>query len=321
MVSSNLIDEKEAKSAVIIDLYKCGALHTMNLSALLNSQKVILLDGAMGTQLDKRGLMSRGRNNLDAPEAVLEIHQEYARCGCDCLTTNTLTMNRIYIETHNVDVDVREVNRAGAELARQATVKNQYVLGDISSTGQLLESYGTYTESQFYDAFKEQAEILCEAGVDGFIIETMFDLREGLCALAACKDNFSLPVIVSIAFATEAKGARTIMGNSAEECAKKIADAGADCLGSNCGDINPTQMAVVVSLLKSATRLPILTQPNAGKPKLIDDKTVFEMTPSDFTTGIKECLNAGAKLIGGCCGTSPEHIRAVGEVLDKRLEI
>ncbi len=106
--------------------------------------------------------MSRGRNNLDAPEAVLQIHQEYARCGCDAITTNTLTMNRIYIETHNVGVCVREVNRAGVELARQAAGKHQYVLGDISSTGQLLEPYGTYKESQFYDAFKEQAEILAE---------------------------------------------------------------------------------------------------------------------------------------------------------------
>ena len=139
----------------------------MDLSTFLNNQEIILLDGAMGTQLDKRGLMARGSNNLDAPDAVLEIHQEYAKCGCHALTTNTLTMNRVFIETHNVGVGVREVNRAGAELARQAAGDGQYVLGDISSTGQLLEPYGTYKESQFYDAFKEQAEVLGEAGVDG----------------------------------------------------------------------------------------------------------------------------------------------------------
>ena len=291
----------------------------MNLSAALNnSQKIILLDGAMGTQLDKRGLMSRGQNNLDAPEAVLEIHREYARCGCDCLTTNTLTMNRIYIETHDVGVDVQDVNRAGAELARQVVNANQYVLADISSTGQLLEPYGTYTESQFYDAFREQADILAEAEVDGFIIETMFDLREAMCALAACKDNFPLPVIVSIAFATEGKGARTIMGDSAEECATKITDAGADVIGANCGDIDPAQMSVVVSLLKSTTTLPILAQPNAGKPKLVGDRTVFEMAPSPFAAGIDKCLSAGARLVGGCCGTTPEHIRAIADVLDKK---
>ncbi|MHC4259867.1 MAG: homocysteine S-methyltransferase family protein [Planctomycetota bacterium] len=180
----------------------------MDFAALLKNQEIILLDGAIGTELDKRGLMSGGRNNLDAPEAVLEIHREYAQCGCHALTTNTLTMNRIYIETHNVGVEVRDVNRAGAELARQAAGRNQYVLGDISSTGQMLEPYGDYRESQFQEVFKEQAQALAEAGVDGFVIETMFDLREALCALRACKDNFSLPVIVSIAFTTEEKGGK-----------------------------------------------------------------------------------------------------------------
>ena len=290
----------------------------MNLSVFLESQKKIVLDGSMGTQLDKRGLMSRGRNNLDCPEAVLQIHREYAECDCHALTTNTLTMNRIYIETHNVGVDVREVNRAGVELARQAAGNNQYVLGNISSTGQLLEPYGSYKESQFYDTFKEQAQVLAEAGVDGFIIETIFDLREALCAVRACKENFSLPVIASIAFATETKGGRTIMGNSAEDCSKSLADAGADVIGANCGDLDPTQMAVVVSILKSATNKPILAQPNAGKPRLVDDQTIFEMAPADFAAGISECLHAGASLVGGCCGTTPEHIRAVAEMLDER---
>lgn len=290
----------------------------MNLPTFLNNQKIILLDGAMGTELDKRGLMSRGRNNLDAPDVVLEIHRAYALCGCHALTTNTLTMNRIYIETHNVGVDVREVNRAGAKLAREAAENNQFVLGDISSTGQLLEPYGTYKETQFYDAFKEQAETLGEAGVDGFIIETMFDLREALCALRACKDQFSLPVIVSIAFQTEAKGGRTMMGNSAEECARKLMDAGADVVGANCGALDPEQMAKVVSLLRSATRLPIISQPNAGKPKLIGDRTVFEMSPGLFAKGILECRQSGAQLVGGCCGTTPEHIRTVAGVLDHK---
>ena len=290
----------------------------MNLSTFLENQEIILLDGAMGTQLDKRGLMSRGRNNLDAPEAVLEIHRGYAQCGCHALTTNTLTMNRIYIETHNVGVDVRDVNRAGAELARRAAEDHRYVLGDISSTGQLLEPYGTYEESQFYDAFKEQAENLAEAGVDGFIIETMFDLREAMCALRACKDNFSLPVIVSIAFATEAKGGRTIMGNSAEDCAKSLTEAGADVIGANCGELDPSQMSEVVSLLRSATTLPVLAQPNAGKPKLVDNLTVFEMAPAPFAAGIAKCLRAGARFVGGCCGTTPKHIRAVAGVLNEK---
>jgi len=290
----------------------------VNFKDFIQTHKVALLDGAMGTELDKRGLMSRSQNNLINPEVVLEIHREYAQCGCHILTTNTLTMNRIYLETHHLNVGVKEVNQAGAQLAGQAAGKNQYVLGDISSTGQLLEPYGTYKKSEFYDSFKEQAEILAKARVDGFIIETMFDLREALCALRACKENFPLPVIVSMAFAIETKGGRTIMGNTAEECATKLTDAGADVIGVNCGKLDPSQMAVVVSLLKSATSLPILAQPNAGKPKLVNNQTVFDMSPKDFVVGIAKCLNAGAHLVGGCCGTSPKHIRAVANMLKEK---
>jgi 5-methyltetrahydrofolate--homocysteine methyltransferase len=291
----------------------------MNLAEAIKNKDIILLDGAIGTELDKRGLMGRAGNNLENPQAVLEILKEYAQCGCDAITTNTLTMNRIFIETHNLNVSVKNVNRTGVELAKQAIEEGQYVLGDISSTGQLLEPYGTYKESQFYDAYREQAEILAEAGVDGFIIETVFDLREALCALRACRENFSLPVIASIAFATDEKGGRTIMGDSAEQCAKQLTDAGADVVGANCGDLDPAQMAVVIAIFKSETSLPVLAQPNAGKPKLVDDKTIFDMGPKDFIKGIGECIQAGANIVGGCCGTSPEHIRAVADFIEKEM--
>jgi 5-methyltetrahydrofolate--homocysteine methyltransferase len=289
----------------------------MNLTQVLTRKPVLLLDGAMGTQLDERGLMSRGRNNLDAPQAVLEIHQEYSRCGCDALTTNTLTMNRLYIETHNVDVPVADVNRAGVELADQATSCGQYVLGNLSSTGQLLEPYGAYTETQFRTSFREQAEVLAEAGVDAFIVETVFDLREATIALRACKEVSSLPVLVCIAFQTEEKGGRTMMGNTAEQCARQLTDAGADAVGANCGDLDPGQMARVVALFKAATDLPIIAQPNAGKPKLADGKTVFDMAPGPFAEGIAQCIEAGARIVGGCCGTTPAHIRAVYERIKK----
>jgi 5-methyltetrahydrofolate--homocysteine methyltransferase len=146
----------------------------------------------------------------------------------------------------------------------------------------------------------------------------MFDLQEALCALRACKDDFSLPVIVSMAFTTEMRGGRTIMGNSAEECAIRLTGSGADVIGANCGDLDPSQMALVVSLLKSATSLPILAQPNAGKPKLVNNRTVFGMGPKDFVAGIAKCLHAGAHLVGGCCGTSPEHIRTLANLLNER---
>ncbi|MBP7050806.1 MAG: homocysteine S-methyltransferase family protein [Phycisphaerae bacterium] len=282
-----------------------------NFRRLLNGEDIVLLDGAMGTQLEAKGLMGRGRTNLDASQAVVEVHRAYLLAGCDAVIANTLTMNRIYIDTHNVGVSVREVNEAGVRLARQAAGDDRCVLGDMSSTGQLLEPYGTYTESQFHEAFREQAQVLAEAGVDGLIVETVFDLREALCALRACKTACGLPVIVSIAFKTDANGGRTMMGDTAEQCAGQLADAGADAIGANCGDLDPLQMSRVVALLRAATDLPIAAQPNAGRPQLIGDKTVFDMVPEPFAEGVAECVRAGATIVGGCCGTTPAHIEAV----------
>jgi len=286
-----------------------------NFLDLLNAKGFVLLDGAMGTELDKRGLMGRGRANLDAPQAVVEVHRAYVQAGCNAVITNTLTMNRIYIETHNVDVSVREVNQAGAKLAREAAGGDRCVLGDMSSTGQLLEPYGVYKVSQFEEAFREQAQVLAEAGVDGLIIETVFDLREALCALRACKAVCRLPVIVSIAFQTEKNGGRTMMGDTAEQCARQFADAGADAVGANCGDLDPLQMSRVVALLRAATDLPVAAQPNAGRPQLIGDKTVFDMEAEPFAEGIAACLREGARIVGGCCGTTPAHIEAVRRCL------
>ena len=247
----------------------------MNFSEYLNNKDIILLDGAIGTELDKRGLMGKARANLDNPDIVLEIQREYVECGCDAIISNTLVMNRIYIDTHNLDVPVDKVNKAGVEIARKAIGPDKLVLGDLSSTGQLLEPYGTYKEEQFYEAFKEQAEILAQAGADAFIIETIFDLREAVCALKACKENTSLSAIVTITYQTEQQGGRTMMGDTAEQCAKALTDNGADVIGANCGSLSPTQTAQVISELRKATALPLAAQPNAGTPKLIDDKTIL----------------------------------------------
>ncbi|NMA14026.1 MAG: homocysteine S-methyltransferase family protein, partial [Clostridia bacterium] len=171
----------------------------MSFLSVLKSGKIILLDGAMGTQLEKLGgdLSGGGKNNLTHPEIVLKVHQEYVQSGAQVLITNTFTMNPIYVSTHNIDVNLPAVNRAGVELARQAAQEGQYVMGGLGPTGQMLQPFGTYSEDDFYQGFKQQAEILAASGIDGFIIETMFDVNEALCALRACRDAADLPVIVS----------------------------------------------------------------------------------------------------------------------------
>ena len=290
----------------------------MSLTELLNgTRQTIFLDGAMGTQLGEAGLEMGGQNNITNPAAVLAVHKRYAACGVDLLITNTLTMNRANLESHNVAVDVREVNLAGARLAKAAAGTGQYVLGDMSSTGKMLKPYGSLPEEDAFAAFKEQAALLAEGGVDGLIVETMFDLREAVCAVRAAREASDLPVLASIAFNTVANGGRTVMGDTARQCAEALADAGAYAIGANCGAVDPHEMAEIVVLMSDATSLPIIAQPNAGKGRLVNKIVVFDLSPADFATGVQECARAGARLVGGCCGTSPAHIQALVELIGR----
>lgn len=290
----------------------------MSLVDLLKQKTPCLFDGAMGTELAAAGLEMGGQINLRHPDEVLRIHRAYSQIGCDFLITNTLTMNRIYIETHKVGVDVSEVNLVGVKLAKAAATCGQYVLGDISSTGKMLEPYGEYTEAQFHETFKEQAQYLAEGGVDGFIVETMFDLREAICAVRACRAVAPLPVVACLAFHTPERGGRTIMGNTAADSAKALVEAGACAVGANCGQLSPREMAIVVARMREVASVPIVAQPNAGKPQLVEGRTAFRMQPIDFADGIVRCLDSGASAVGGCCGTTPEHIRCVAQVIEKR---
>ena len=288
----------------------------MSLLDLLESErKTIFIDGAMGTQLGAAGLEMGGQNSVNNPDPVLAIHKEYAATGIDLMITNTLTMNRVNVDAHNVGVDVRAVNLAGAELAKAAALPGQYVLGDISSTGKLLQPYGPLDEDEAYAAFREQAALLAEGGADGFIVETMVDLREALAAVHAVREASDLPVLASISFNTAGNGGRTIMGNTAQDCARALAEAGACAVGANCGSLDPFEMAAVIALMSAVTSVPLIAQPNAGKGRLVDKRLVFDMPPATFAAGVEACVKAGARLVGGCCGTSPAHIKAMVELL------
>jgi 5-methyltetrahydrofolate--homocysteine methyltransferase len=287
----------------------------MDFKALLSSGKPVLLDGAMGTELFKKGVNNAGEGNLTLPDAVKEVHAAYLTAGSGAVITNTLTMNRVYIKSHHLDLNVRAVNEAAARIAREAG-KGHFVLGNLSSTGQLLEPYGSNSEADFVSAFREQASILSASGVDALFIETIFDLREALCALKGCKEASGLPVMVSMAFDTDSDGGKTVMGNGAAECAEQLTAAGADAVGANCGRLDPLQMANLITAMRKATSLPLIAEPNAGKPRLVNGATLFEMAPGPFATGVMECVKAGALLVGGCCGTTPDHIRAVRALMD-----
>ncbi|WP_148134522.1 homocysteine S-methyltransferase family protein [Candidatus Formimonas warabiya] len=288
----------------------------MDLMTFFRQEKAVLFDGAMGTQLARYGLeLSGGLNNLTHPETVLKVHRDYVQSGAQVLIANTFTMNPIYMKTHDLDIDFKKVNRTGVQLAKQAAGDRLFVLGDMGPTGQLMEPLGQFTEQEMIDNYRAQAEVLAEAGADGFIIETMMELKEALCALQACKEVSPLPVIVSFTLSTKSGGGRTIMGQSLAQCAAAVADQGGDVIGTNCGDLEPEEIAGIIGALREKTLLPILAQPNAGKPKLVKGQTVYQMAPEVFAQGVLKCFQAGASLVGGCCGTTPEHIAAVAQGL------
>ncbi len=287
----------------------------MKFDELLRTKGIIIFDGAIGTQLELRGAPAGAMSNVTAPDKVLEIHEAYVDAGADVLITNTFTMNPIFAVSHGSSIDMAEINRAGVSLAKQAAAGNTIVLGGLGPTGRLLEPLGAYTEQQFHDAYLEQARILADCGVDGFIFETMTDLRESLCGLRACKENFKLPVIVSFAYATEAAGGRTSMGNKAADCARETAAAGAAAVGVNCGTIDHRKIDTIVKEHRAACGIPLLVEPNAGKPRLEGDRTVYDMPPDEFAETIRTCAGEGATLLGGCCGTSPDHIRAISKII------
>ncbi|MCD4669482.1 MAG: homocysteine S-methyltransferase family protein [Actinomycetia bacterium] len=284
----------------------------------LNNSKVKLLDGSMGAMLEKLGGYGGGEDNLYNPEKVTVLHKQYIEAGSEMIITNTLTMNRIYLKNKKKKIDVKKVNDSAVELARKAAQgKKVFILGNISSTGKLIEPYGKLTEMQAIINFKEQAEYLSGGNVDAFIIETMFDVREAIYAVKACKEVSDIPILALMSFETVARGGRTIMGNSAGTCAEKLQDAGIDVIGSNCGSLDPFDMSEIVKIYREQTDLPIVIEPNAGKPELINGNTQHNMSCKEFTEGIAKCIDEGATLVGGCCGTTPGHIKYLKEYLKR----
>jgi 5-methyltetrahydrofolate--homocysteine methyltransferase len=283
--------------------------------------RVLLGDGAMGTQLQQAGLEPGGCGeawNADAPDRVAAIQQRYADAGSDCLITNTFGANRITLARHEMQTRARELNRAGAEIARRVMGFDRFVLGDIGPSGTILEPLGDMPYEQLFEAFREQAEGLAEGGVDAIIIETMTALDELECAIAAAKTT-GLPVIGSLAFDKVKSGAfHTMMGTTPEQAVDAMVSAGVDIVAANCGtgiDIN--DYAAIVAAYRARTTKPIMAQPNAGMPELEDDTVTYRETPEMMAEGVWGLVRAGANIIGGCCGTTPEHIRLFRRELDK----
>ena len=194
---------------------------------------------------------------------------------------------------------------------KRAEICKLIISGDVDRVRKIAKIYNS--EELFFDNYVEQASALASGGVDGFIIQTMTDLREAVCALKACKSVSYLPVIVSLAFSAVSGGGRTVMGDNIAEISSILEKHGASIIGANCGELSPYEMALLVGLYKKCTSLPVIVQPNAGKPQLLNSQVIYDMSPEDFADGLMKCIEEGAVYVGGCCGTTVEHIKALNQ--------
>jgi len=287
-------------------------------------QGIFLLDGAMGTQLIARGIEAGRCNdylNIDSPDTIFEIHQSYLQAGSDAVLTNTFGANKFALARHGFSDKVKEINTAAAKIARRAAGEQKYVLGDIGPSGDFLKPLGNLEPEELKDAFAEQAKALLAGGVDGFIIETMTALDEITIVIEAVKSVCGeLPVFASMAFDKVADGFRTMMGVDVESAVAKMVSLGVDAVGFNCGTLLLDEYVELagkfVSTVKaSSANVLIYAEPNAGKPQLLDGRAVYKVTPEDFAAAAEKIHSLGVNIIGGCCGTTPQHIEAVAKKL------
>ena len=278
-----------------------------------------IFDGATGTMLQAAGLKPGECPelvNLERPEMIKAVHRAYVEAGSTIVETNTFGATRIKLEHYGCSDKVREINIAAVKAAKEAVEGKAKIAGSMGPTGRFIEPLGDLDFEEAYKNYYEQASALAEGGADYILIETSIDIQETRAALIAAKDATKLPVICQLSYSEDG---RTVTGTDPQTAAITLDALGADIIGVNCS-LGPEQLLPVVKTLAENTNKPISVQPNAGLPKFVNGKTIFPMTPEDFASWTPKLIEAGATYLGGCCGTTPEHIRAVAEAAAKCTE-
>jgi len=287
-------------------------------------ERRLVCDGAMGTQLMLAGLEQGGCGehwNLTHPERVLGIQRRYVEAGADCIITNTFGGSRLMLKRHGHADELKAINQAAVRIAREAFGEHPgYVLGDMGPLAAILEPYGELPHSEAQAAYGEQARALVEAGADAIIIETQTSLEEIGLAIEAAKEAGAPCVVASLAYDLSADKSFyvTMMGVMPEKAAEFIEEKGADIVALNCGtgmDMNGA--AKVVKIYRENCKLPTMAQPNAGLPVLENAKAVYKQLPADMALGVPAVLAAGGNIIGSCCGSTPDHTRAIRKAVDE----
>ncbi len=278
----------------------------------------LIFDGAMGSILISNGITGGEAPelwNLKHPDIIREIHRAYYDAGSDVASANTYGASAIKLKKMGVTQSVEEVNRRGVQIARKACGKGQYVAGELGSLGDMLQPMGPVSFDEAVSCFSQQASFLEDEGVDVFLIETIFDINIALAAIKAVRSVSEKPIFCSLTFKKMKRGYFTIFGNTPKDSMKSLVDAGASAVGANCSIGSETMINLADEIRKSVD-VPIIIMPNAGMPIAAKNNVVFY--PEDktfFANNIKKIKRLGVEIVGGCCGTTPEYIKKIKELI------
>ena len=285
---------------------------------LKNSSKIILFDGGMGSEVFKRGIKPGKLPdilNIEQSEVIFDIHKSYYNAGADMCQSNTFGASFINLRNYKVEDRISEINLGGLEIIKKACPTNRLIVADIGPSGEFRPPVGKASPDQWISSFEKQVTIL-EDGVDLWHIETMSDIEEMKAALEAVRNVSKKPIISSMTYKKTKKGFYTIMGDSLEKCVQFQEDQKVDAIGANC-TLGSDQMVDLMKELKQLTEKPISVKPNAGQPRIDSNNVaVYDQPIKDFVNDIGEMIQRGAKIVGGCCGTSPATIKEIRKLID-----
>ncbi len=283
----------------------------------LAREEVLISDGATGTYLQSHGLEPGGcpeLMNVEQPEVVRAMAADYFAAGSDIVLTNSFGGNRIGLERYGFEDRVREFNRLAAEHARSQAGDRRFVVGSVGPTGVFMEPIGPLSESEMYDGFAEQISALAEGGADAVVIETMISADEAEVAIRAARENTDLTIMATMTFDKGPRGLFTMTGNTPEDAVQRLDEAGADVVGTNCGN-GIEVMIEVATAMRAATDKFMVVHSNAGIPEIVKGQIIYPETPEFMAPGFKKLVGLGVNIVGGCCGTTPAHIAALAEAV------